>query len=90
MADILWHDRCMPVLPSTQLSRWATLQLKRKGKIMLRAAIALFILAIVAGVLGFGGIAGGLASIAKICFIVFIVLAVLSILGHALTGRSPV
>jgi uncharacterized membrane protein YtjA (UPF0391 family) len=45
---------------------------------MLRAAIALLLIAIIAAVLGFGGIAGTATGMARIVFLVAIVLAVVS------------
>ena len=56
--------------------------------IMMRAAIAFFILAIVSLVLGLGGIAGLSLEIGKILLTVFLVLAVLSFLIHAITGKK--
>lgn len=57
--------------------------------IMLRAALAFFILAIIAGILGFGGIAAGATQIAQILFLLFLVLFVFSLVGHAFRGSNP-
>jgi len=58
---------------------------------MLRAAIALFVVAavaaIIAGVFGFTGIAAGAAGIAKILFYCAIGLAVLAVVGAIVFGR---
>jgi uncharacterized membrane protein YtjA (UPF0391 family) len=49
-------------------------------EVMLRAAIAFFVLAIIAAFLGFGGLAASAAGISKILFLVFLVLALVSFL----------
>jgi uncharacterized membrane protein YtjA (UPF0391 family) len=54
---------------------------------MLRAAIALFVIALVAALFGFTGLAAGVAGIAKILFYCFIALAVLSVVGGLAFGR---
>jgi uncharacterized membrane protein YtjA (UPF0391 family) len=53
-----------------------------KGGLMLRWALAFFIIAIIAAVFGFTGIAVASAGIAKILFVVFLVLFLLSLIGH--------
>ncbi len=55
---------------------------------MLRASIALFVLALIAAVFGFTDIAAGAAGIAKILFGIFLVLAVLGIVFGAVVGRK--
>ena len=54
---------------------------------MLRAAIALILIAFIAALFGFTGIAVGAASIAKILFYVFLILAVVVALGGMLFGK---
>jgi uncharacterized membrane protein YtjA (UPF0391 family) len=51
---------------------------------VLRWALAFFILALVAALLGFTGIAVAAAGIVKIIFYLFLALFVISILGHLL------
>jgi len=46
--------------------------------LMLRWALAFFIVAIIAGVFGFAGIADSAAGIGRVLFFVFVVLAVVS------------
>lgn len=53
-----------------------------KEGLMLRWAIAFFIIAIIAAIFGFSGIAIASAGIAKILFVVFLVLFLLSLIGH--------
>jgi uncharacterized membrane protein YtjA (UPF0391 family) len=53
-----------------------------EGGLMLRWALAFFIIAIIAAVFGFTGIAVASAGIAKILFVVFLVLFLLSLIGH--------
>jgi uncharacterized membrane protein YtjA (UPF0391 family) len=53
-----------------------------QGGLMLRWALAFFIIAIIAAVFGFTGIAVASAGIAKILFVVFLVLFLLSLIGH--------
>lgn len=60
-----------------------------KGGIMLRWAIAFFIIAIIAAVLGFGGIAVAASGIAKILFYIFLVLFLIALLMGLLGGRTP-
>lgn len=50
-------------------------------KLMLRWAIAFFIIALVAAIFGFGGIAVAAAGIAKILFFIFLVLFLVALLG---------
>jgi uncharacterized membrane protein YtjA (UPF0391 family) len=47
--------------------------------LMLRAAIAFFVIALIAALFGFGGIAEGAADIGKILFVGFLVVAVLAL-----------
>jgi uncharacterized membrane protein YtjA (UPF0391 family) len=54
---------------------------------MLRAAIALFLIAIIAAVFGFTGLAVSVAGIAKILFYCFLGLAVLAVIGGLVFGR---
>jgi uncharacterized membrane protein YtjA (UPF0391 family) len=49
---------------------------------MLRWAIAFFIIALIAAVLGFGGIAIAAAGIAKIIFYIFLALFIISLISH--------
>jgi uncharacterized membrane protein YtjA (UPF0391 family) len=49
---------------------------------MLRWALAFFIVALIAAFLGFGGIAVASAGIAKILFFIFLILFLVSLLGH--------
>ncbi len=55
---------------------------------MLRAAIALFILALIAAAFGYTGIASSAAGVAKILALVFLVLAVLGVVFGALVGKK--
>jgi uncharacterized membrane protein YtjA (UPF0391 family) len=57
--------------------------------IMLRWALAFFIVALIAAVLGFGGIAAASAGIAKILFFLFLVLFAVSLV-MGLTARPRV
>jgi uncharacterized membrane protein YtjA (UPF0391 family) len=52
-----------------------------KEVVMLRWALAFFVIAIIAAVFGFAGIAVAAAGIAKILFFVFLVLFLLTLLG---------
>lgn len=49
------------------------------AKVMLRAAIAFFVIALIAALFGYGGIAEGAADIGKILFVGFLVVAVLAL-----------
>ncbi len=53
-----------------------------KEFLMLRMAIAFFVIALIAAVLGFTGIAVATAGIAKILFYIFLVLFLLSLVSH--------
>jgi uncharacterized membrane protein YtjA (UPF0391 family) len=55
---------------------------------MLRAAIALFILALIAAAFGYTGIASSAAGVAKILTFVFLGLAVLGVVFGAILGRK--
>jgi uncharacterized membrane protein YtjA (UPF0391 family) len=57
--------------------------------ILIRAAIAFFILALVAYFLGAAGIAGVSIEIGKTLLYVFLALAVISFLSSLITGRGP-
>lgn len=61
---------------------------RRKDLVMLRAAIAFFVLALVAYFLGANGIAGFSVEAGKLLLYVFIVLAVISFVINLLKGRS--
>ena len=50
---------------------------------LLRWALAFFVVAFIAAVLGFGGLAAGAADVAKAIFYVFCVLAIVSAALHA-------
>jgi len=54
---------------------------KSKGGIMLRWAIAFFIVALIAAVFGFFGIAAAAAGAARILFFIFLVLFLISLVG---------
>jgi uncharacterized membrane protein YtjA (UPF0391 family) len=69
------------------------LQIRRGRRLettMLRAAIALFIVALIAAAFGYSGIAASAAGVAKILALVFLVLAVLGVVFGALLGRRAV
>jgi uncharacterized membrane protein YtjA (UPF0391 family) len=55
-----------------------------KEVVMLRWALAFFVVALVAAVFGFAGIAVAAAGIAKIIFFIFLVLFLVSLVGHLL------
>lgn len=55
---------------------------------MLRAAIALFILALIAAAFGYSGIAASAAGVAKILALAFLVLAVLGVVFGTLLGKK--
>ena len=55
---------------------------------MLRAAIALFILALIAAAFGYSGIAASAAGVAKILALAFLVLAVLGVVFGAVLGKK--
>ena len=48
-------------------------------RVMLRAAIAFFVIALIAALFGYGGIADGAADIGKLLFVGFLVIAVLAL-----------
>jgi uncharacterized membrane protein YtjA (UPF0391 family) len=75
-----------PLFADPSGSRWI-----QGDKIMLRWAIAFFIIAIIAGALGFYGLANTSADIAKFLALVFIVLFVIAlIVGRSVVGGPTV
>jgi uncharacterized membrane protein YtjA (UPF0391 family) len=58
--------------------------------IMIRAAIAFFVLALVAVLLGAYGIAGISMEVGKILLMVFLALAVLSFVGSLVGGKKQI
>jgi len=75
------YGDCRPV--SVQVYGRAAFQalIQNSGGVMLRWAIAFFIVALVAAVFGFLGIATAAAGIAKILFFIFLVLFLVSLVG---------
>jgi len=57
---------------------------KHEEVVMLRWALAFFIVALIAAVLGFSGVALAAAGIAKILFYIFLVLFLVSLVSHLL------
>jgi uncharacterized membrane protein YtjA (UPF0391 family) len=55
-----------------------------KGGLMLRWALAFFVIALIAAVFGFLGIAAAAVSVARLLFFVFLVLFLVSLLGGLL------
>ena len=56
------------------------LSFTNRSNLMLRYAVAFFVIALIAAVFGFGGIAGTSAWIAKILVFVFLILFVVSLI----------
>jgi uncharacterized membrane protein YtjA (UPF0391 family) len=69
--------------------KWLAYSKDRK-EIMLRWAIAFFLIAIVAAAFGFGGIAAGAVEIARVLFFIFLVLFLVALVAGALRGRPQV
>lgn len=62
-------------------------KLKGMENVMLRAAIAFFVLALIAMVLGASGFAGMSMEVGRTLLFVFLVLAVISFVANLLTGK---
>jgi uncharacterized membrane protein YtjA (UPF0391 family) len=57
--------------------------------LVLRWALAFFIISIIAAAFGFGGIASGASDVARVFFFLFVVVFLVTLIWGLLAGRKP-
>lgn len=76
----LWHKLCLLI----EEGLWI-----QQGEIMLRAAIAFFVLGLVAILLGANSVGGMTMDVGRTLLFIFLILAVISFVASLVIGKKP-